>query len=349
MPRKSRHQERLLASLVTEVLDKLAGIYDFQIRRSGHPDWPALTADMPADIRAAYDAVEKADRARARVYDQAYTVERRLLPLRAAARNARLNRLTKASRKKLADEVRAARIEVVEFAAKKRKALARWQRSGAKLMEAGLFRRRGVYEHRKIEDHLQARAQALSSLVGQLNVQLQFHAAAMSARTDRLGLQYPAEFRANRACEVLRGVAQRVVDEPSKFPDGLDLDQLRLDAHEEAGQIVLADAGDDNAAEAGPTAPSKKGLSAVRQLDEDVLGSQFRTRRRRAQLLSVLPQLANKSIVNALAHIGGDGPSDSVISKDLKALRAAGLVHADRLDRTAKGDELLDRNRGLTS
>lgn len=73
----------------------------------------------------------------------------------------------------------------------------------------------------------------------------------------------------------------------------------------------------------------------------DVLGTQLRTRLRRIAILRAMPAQTNKDVVGHLDEFGQGGPDDSTVSKDIKHLRAAGVVHATKLDLTAKGHRVL--------
>lgn len=73
----------------------------------------------------------------------------------------------------------------------------------------------------------------------------------------------------------------------------------------------------------------------------DVLGTQSRTRLRRIAILRAMPAQTNKEVVGHLDEFGHGGPDDGTVSKDIKHLRAAGVVHATKLDLTAKGHRVL--------
>lgn len=90
----------------------------------------------------------------------------------------------------------------------------------------------------------------------------------------------------------------------------------------------------------------KLALAARRKRKEparfsDVLGTQSRTRLRRIAILRTMPAQTNKEVVGHLDEFGHGGPDDGTVSKDIKHLRAAGVVHATKLDLTAKGRRVL--------
>jgi hypothetical protein len=89
-----------------------------------------------------------------------------------------------------------------------------------------------------------------------------------------------------------------------------------------------------------PSAKHDPKVSRVKG-DASVLGQQTRTRLRRLEILRLLPTRTNKDIVASLDGFGQGGPDDSTVSKDITAMRSAGAIHATRLDRTTKGDEVL--------
>lgn len=102
---------------------------------------------------------------------------------------------------------------------------------------------------------------------------------------------------------------------------------------------LLADPNADGAS--GDGKPGRRSGSPRHPKHHEVLGRQERTRKRRTSLLRALPADSNKQIVARLDQFGHDGPDDSTVSKDIKHLRAAGVVHATKLDLTAKGHRVL--------
>jgi hypothetical protein len=229
------------ANLAVGIIDELRNIRRFLLQPTTHPDWRDLVRDMPADLRALLDMVDRADQARLAASERRYKAEDGAHQIEVPTKKAKHQGARTDALNQLSERSDHASKELAEAQKAVDAAVRNWREAGRAMSDGENFRRMADYEQGKKNKWLLAHCEVLRRLREDLDGAFGGHRHRLDGLPDRLGLRHSDHIKANSATEVLLRTADAVVAAPTEVDLSLDLDQLQLDVVHELGTVSVAE------------------------------------------------------------------------------------------------------------